>query len=99
MKAEAVNEATSERVTVELSDEQVEQLGFLERELLSDRRLDQYIDNLDISADAKALLASMMHTSIRIGDKILRIGKRILEIVMALVKQFPNAAFGLILSQ
>ncbi len=97
MEAEAVNAESSEKVTVELSEEQVEQLGFLEKDHVSDRRIDQYIDSLDISADAKALLASIMNTTIRVGEKILRIGKRILELVIALVKQFPNTTFGLIL--
>lgn len=97
MKAEALNPETGEQVSVELSDEQVSQLDDLGEDRVSEAKILSYIDNLDISADAKAIISSIMRTTIRIGQVLINIGRRIIEIVLVLSSKFPNTTFGLIL--
>lgn len=97
MDAVAEDTETGQKVAVEVSDEQYEDLEKLAQDRVSDERLQSFIDNLDISADAKALIASILGKAIKVGELVIRVGKRIIEIVVMLVNKYPNAAFGMIL--
>src|SRR5690606_32094335 len=61
------------------------------------RQVRQMIDNMNVSADAKSLLNKIAETAIQVGERIIHIGKKILEYVIELVKSYPKATFGLIL--
>lgn len=58
------------------------------------------IDNLNVSADAKAGLHSIWEKSIEVvtaaGRVVIWIGRKILDIVLFLMREFPNATFGVI---
>lgn len=58
------------------------------------------IDNLNISADAKVQLYSFSETSIDVvagaGKTVIWIGRKIMDVVIFLVREFPNASFGVI---
>ncbi|MCY4670162.1 MAG: hypothetical protein OXC29_19520 [Rhodococcus sp.] len=58
------------------------------------------IDNLNVSADAKVWLHSIMEKSIEVatatGKIVIWIGRKILDIVLFLLREFPNATFGVI---
>ena len=97
MKTEAID-SDGNKITVEIEDDKVNRLyeEFKSRGRPK-RELDRMINNLEISADAKVLIKSIMDAVIKVGDVVLRIGKRIIEIVFDIVKRFPNATFGLIL--
>ena len=97
MKTEAID-SDGNKITVEIEDDKVNRLyeEFKSRGRPK-RELNRMIDNLEISADAKVLIKSIMDAVIKVGDVVLRIGKRIIEIVFGIVKRFPNATFGLVL--
>ena len=57
MRTTAENVQTGEKVTINISDEHYRELESLTKDKVSDSKLQTYIDNLDISADAKALIA------------------------------------------
>ena len=63
---------------------------------LSDEKLRNWIGRLDISADAKSILYKIAKTTIRAGQFVIKIGRKILEIVSFLLREYPNATFGLI---
>ena len=97
MNTEAID-SDGNKITVEIEDDKVNRLyeEFKSRGRPK-RELNRMIDNLEISADAKVLIKSIMDAEIKVGDVVLRIGKRIIEIVSDIVKRFPNATFGLVL--
>jgi hypothetical protein len=97
MKVKIKDSSTDEEITVNLSDAQYHDLDALSRDTLSDSKLDANIDNLEISADMKALLSDIKAVTIAVGEKLINIGRRIIEFAMAIVKKFPNTTFGLIL--
>jgi|AntAceMinimDraft_11_1070367.scaffolds.fasta_scaffold17764_2 hypothetical protein len=97
MKAIAEDLDTGEKITVDITEDHFEELRTLAEDKVSDSKLDSYIDNLHLSADAKALVASILKASVKVGDLVIRVGKRIVELVVMLVSKFPNATFGLIL--
>jgi hypothetical protein len=97
MKAFTKNLNTGKTIEVEIPDENLEALQALAQDNVSDTKLQSYIDNLDLPADAKALIASILKTAVRVGEMVIRIGKKIVEIVIMIASKFPNATFGLVL--
>ena len=63
---------------------------------LSEKDIKSWIDDLDVSADAKAILYKIGQTNIRGGRIVIKIGRKILEVVCFLLREFPKATFGLI---
>jgi len=97
MKIIAEDVSSNENIAVDVSDENLERLRSLAQDKVSDAKLQSYIDNLDMSADAKVLISSILETIVKAGDLIIRVGKRVVEIVLMIVAKFPNATFGLII--
>ena len=97
MQVEAVNPETGERFAIEMSPEKLEQLVRDARPRLSKKQLEHSIGNLAISAEVKVQLASFMSATVKIGNAVLNIGRRILEIVFDLVKRYPNFTFALVM--
>ena len=97
MKTEALD-SDGNKIIVEIEDDKVNRLyEEFKSKGRPKRELNRMIDNLAISADAKVLIKSIMDAVIKVGDVVLRIGKRIVEIVFDIVKRFPNVTFGLVL--
>lgn len=63
----------------------------------SKRSIQSYIDNLDISADAKHVVSSVLDITIKIGNQVVKIGIRIIEVALEITRSFPNTTFGLVL--
>ncbi len=55
---------------------------------------------MNVSADAKVLLHSILEKSIEVvtaaGKVVIWIGRKILDVVLFLMREFPNATFGVI---
>ena len=62
----------------------------------SDDRIREIIDQLDVSADAKSALYSVSKVTVRAGQTIVKIGRKIIDIIVTLFEEFPNAGFGAI---
>ena len=62
---------------------------------------ERLIDNMDVSADAKAHLHSisewMIHVTTKAGHAVVWIGRKLLDIALYLLREFPNATFGVVL--
>ena len=66
-------------------------------ENMSDGVLQRAIDNLDLSADQKAMISQIGMFTINAGKKVIKIGRRILELALLFFKKFPATSFGLVL--
>ena len=63
---------------------------------LPERKLVQLIERTNLSADMKAILTDLTRFTMKIGGKVLAIGRKILSFVFDLVKAFPGIAMGAI---
>lgn len=54
------------------------------------------IDSLDVSADLKALLSSLVGKTMEIAGQIIDVGGRILTFTFDLAKAYPGTAFGVL---
>ena len=63
-------------------------------------QLRRLIDNLNVSADGKFRLHSIQEQTIEAvtvaGKVVIRIGRKILDVVLWLIREFPNATFGVV---
>lgn len=59
--------------------------------------LDRWIDRLNLAADAKALLSRIADITLRAGEFVIKVGRKILETIVGLISKFPKAAIGLII--
>ena len=64
----------------------------------SRRVMHRWIDNLEVSADAKAIISSVMDATLKIGEFVVRIGKKIVEILFETMRRYPNTMCGIALS-
>ena len=64
---------------------------------VSDQDLQRWIDRLPLSADAKRILHAIARKTIMVGEIVIRIGRKILEISLFLVRKFPMATAGLVI--
>ena len=62
------------------------------------RKVKDFIDRTDLSADMKALLYDIAKFTIKVGEVVMAIGRRVLDIAMGLIKKFPYMTLGLIVA-
>lgn len=97
MHVRGVEPNTGKEADLEIPEDQQGFFEALANLDLSDSAIKRMIDRLDISADAKSLLYSLSKASILIGERIVKIGRKILDYVCKMLKEFPHTALGLIL--
>lgn len=54
------------------------------------RKIKAYLENSNMSADMKAILYDVASFSIKVGQTVIAVGRRIFEISSALIAKFPN---------
>ena len=98
MKIYAENSKTGKRFSGEAAELNEKTIGsFFDKFNVSEEEIDGWIRGLDISADAKMIMSDIAKTTIRAGDFVIRIGRKILECIEWLLREFPKATLGLIL--
>ena len=60
----------------------------------TDAQILRGIESLSVSADAKALLGDLFRLATRVGQTLLRVGRKIIDFVLTLVRAFPHICFA-----
>ncbi|MBW0159634.1 hypothetical protein [Sedimentimonas flavescens] len=63
---------------------------------LPERKLVELIERTSLSADLKAILRDLARITVRIGSKVVAVGRKILAFVFDLIKAFPTVTLGVI---
>lgn len=63
---------------------------------LPERKLVNLIERTNLSADVKAILRDLARITVRVGSKVLAIGRKILAFVFDLIRAFPTVTLGVI---
>lgn len=58
------------------------------------RKLTDYIDRLDVSADFKAVLRDLAQVTTTVGSAVIAIGRKILSVALDIAVTFPGTMFG-----
>jgi len=83
--------------SINISQEQLDGFSQINEEILTKDKIKKYIDNMDISPEVKVFLNSVVNVTFKIGEMVYNIGKKIVEILIYLAKEFPNMSMGLII--
>jgi tetrahydromethanopterin S-methyltransferase subunit B len=62
------------------------------------RGLQDKVDRLPISADAKSILMDVAKVTLAVGGKVIALGRKILAFAIELAGKFQNAIFGVIIA-
>ena len=96
MKAQIFDPNTNENVEFDLRSEDEEKVREKLEPLTHKKKLDNYIENLNIPAEAKVIIHKITEITISVGSTILRIGNKIIETIIYFTKKFPNTTIGVI---
>ncbi|GAW35324.1 hypothetical protein RA2_02386 [Roseovarius sp. A-2] len=94
MKVEAVDPETGKTIEMDCVAESHDEIRDLLSFDLSEEALKRRLDNLAISADAKSILFTIAKTTIKVGDFIIRIGRKVLDVIISLLGEFPMTSMG-----
>lgn len=87
---------TKEVIDIEVDSMNIEELQELYKTSAPEKTLLSAIQNLDLPAEAKALLLKIKDFTIQVGGVALEIGKKILELIIYFIKKYPSTTVGLI---
>ncbi len=96
MKVLGKNSESGEEFNIDsaaVDNEFVESMSIFDK---SEDQIKKIIEGLDISADAKSMLFSFSKATLRVGAKILKIGRKIIDYICSVFTEYPNVSFGLI---
>ncbi len=62
------------------------------------RKVKEYLDRTNLSADMKALLYDLARVTVKVGEVVVTVGRRVLDLAMGLISKFPNMTFGVIVA-
>lgn len=96
MRVEVVHPDTGERYVVDIPALQPADLDRMINEFARDEAIRSYIEKLPISAEIKAFLFKLSKFTLKVGETIIKLGKKLLEIAIMLVTKYKGATIGLI---
>jgi len=96
VKVTGKNPETGEEIELESDKVTPEFIDSMSENSLSDDQIKKLIEKLDISADAKSMLYSFSQATIQAGEFVLKIGRKIIDFVFLLYKDYPMATFGMV---
>jgi len=91
-----IDAKTGKEATMSIPDINSGFFAFANNFELNDEQVRSFIDRMKISADAKALLYQFSKATIRAGAAIIKIGRKIIDILFSTMNAFPNITFGVI---
>lgn len=91
---EAEEPETGQTMQIECTAESEDEIRDLLSFDLSEDALKKRISALAISADAKSVLFTVAKTTIRVGHVVIKIGRKVLDIITKILADFPMASTG-----
>jgi len=96
MRIEGIDPETKKEFVADVKGVNEDFIQSMSEFSLNSEDIKKTIDNLDISADAKSTLYKFSKATVKIGEFVVKIGRKILDFICILYKEYPNAVFGLI---
>lgn len=96
MKVSGKNPQSGKEFNIELDSVDSDFVESMSTFEMDEEKIKRLIDGLDISADAKSMLFSFSRVTIRAGEKIIKIGRKIIDYICRIYSEFPTASFGMV---
>ncbi len=96
MKISGVDPETGSEFEAEADSVTPEFVRSMSENNLSDVKIKKLIDDLSCSADTKVFLYSFSKATIKVGEYVVKIGRKILDFICSMYQEYPSATFGMI---
>lgn len=93
MKVSGVDPNSGKEIEIEIQNPEIGFFESMRNVEMSDEAIKRMIDNLGVSADAKSLLYTVSKVTIKVGEFIVNIGRKILDVVCYTFREFPKTTF------
>lgn len=97
MEVQLIHPDTGATLVLDLPFLTEDQIRDMVRDYSTNRQLQNRLDNLPLSAEGKAFLAKFLKFTIKSGNTIIKIGKKLLEITIMLVTKLKHLTFWTVL--
>jgi len=88
---------TNTDAKISLSVDEAENINNTFKPFASEEQIFSCLDNINVSSETKAILNEVKNMVINIGGKLIKIGLKIIETIIFLLKKYPNTVMGLII--
>ena len=89
---------TGQTIRVDMPNLNESTLADLQKEHTTNQQLREHLERLPVSAEVKAILFNLAKFTIRAGETIILLGKRLVEVGLTLANKYPNATMGVIVA-
>jgi hypothetical protein len=96
IEVEFIDAQTGKLASKKLQEPPMSFFDAVKSEQWTDRQIEAFIDRLDTSADAKANLASFAKVTVKVGRAVVRIGRKVIDVLFSFLRSFPGISFGVI---
>ena len=97
MIVEAIHPETGERYRIDIPSLTTADLDRMTKEYMTDEKIKSYIEKLPVSAEIKVVLFKLSKFTIKVGQILLKLGKKVLEIVVMLASKYKHATLGVLI--
>jgi hypothetical protein len=95
--AKITNLATGERYEANIPGLEDSDVDNMSQEYTINEKIRSYIESLSVSAEVKVMLFKLQDFTVDLGGKVIKFGKKVIEIAIMLASKYKMATFGLIL--
>ena len=92
MTVPVTNPETGETREVEVSD--LGKINAINEGPATDDQIRRGIDNMEVPSEAKSILYSLRSFTVEIGGVLVKIGKRVLEVLLYVLEKYPATVIG-----
>lgn len=96
IEIEFIDAHTGKLASKKLQEPPMSFFDAIRSEQWTDRQIEAFIDRLDISSDAKANLAGFAKVTVKVGREVVRIGRKVVDMLFSFLRSFPGISFGVI---
>lgn len=96
MKLMVIGSESGKEISATISEPRTNIDAFFNDLEFSNEHVCKHIDHMAVSADVKTLLHSFSKVTIKAGKVILKVGRKIIDIIFSTLKAFPGVTFGVV---
>ena len=90
MIAEFTHPETGEKISIDIPTLNTSERDKMKREYTRDEEIKSFIEQLSVSAEAKAIILKLAKFTVSIGQEIVKMGKIIIEMVIVMVAKYKT---------
>ncbi len=97
MKYKVIDPSTNSEIEIEFNSDSLKNIENAFQPKIENKQIANWIDNLSTNGEVKALIYKLKEFAIKLSDRVINVGYKIIEIIIKFAKLYPNTAIGVII--